>query len=254
MEKGKESLVCDPLFISKIVSCVQDAVEDDIKQDLRGLVTTNSAPTRVWDFLNTHLYNRMPAVSCIANVTKRGSWEMVPVYEEKTGILFTCMRESRYEELHKNVHKRAKPNYLDCLIDVLNPDLVAPVEQLSFFPFQFPDKESMRKVVQKILIDLQVEESVVKRHALVLFQSKGFELSSIRAVMIDKNMNIVCEEGWHTYISTNVSVVMDSSDEFSAPANNPGRGLKLSAKANERKKRNFGVKKPEIEKQSGDER
>jgi len=253
MKKGKDTLVCDPLFISKVVSCVQDAVEDDIKEDLRGLVTKNSAPTRIWDFLNTNLYNRMPGVSCVANVTKRGSWEMVPVYEEKTGILFTCMRESRYEELHKNVHKRANPNYVDCLIDVLNPDLVAPIGQLSLFPFQFPDKESMRKVVQKILIDLQIEESVVKRHALILFKSKGFELSSIRAVMIDKNMDIVCEEGWDTYISTNVSIVMDSSDEFSAPSNNPGRGLKLSAKANERKKRNFEVKKPEIEKQSGNE-
>lgn len=253
MKNEKETLGCDPIFISKVVSCVQDAVEDDIKQDLRGLVTKNSAPTRIWDFLNTNLFNRMPAVSCVANVTKRGSWEMVPVYDEKTGILFTFMRESRYDELHKNVHKRARPNYLDCLIDVLNPDLVAPVGQLTLFPSQFSNKDSMRKVVQKILADLQVEETVVKRHALILFKSKGYELSSIRAVMIDKNLDIVYEENWGAYISTNVSIIVDISDEFSAPANNPERGLKLSSKAIERKKRNFGVKKPEIEKQSGDD-
>lgn len=255
MKKGQESLVCDPVFISKIVSCVQNAVEDDIKEDLRGFVTKNSAPTRIWDFINKNLSNRMPAISCVANVTRRGSWEMVPVYDEKTGFLFTCMREARYDELHKNVHKRSKPNYVDCLIDVLNPDLVSPVGQmeLSLFPPQFPDKENMRKVVQKILIDLKVDEAVVKRHALILFKSKGYELSSIRAVMIDKNMDIVCEEIWDTYISTNVSIVMDSSDEFSAPANNPGRGLKLSAKARVRKNRNLDIKKPEIEKQSGDE-
>lgn len=252
MAKEKAALICDPAFISKVVNCVNDAVGDSIKEDMHGLRTKNSAPSRIWDLLNTKLCGNMPSVSCIANVTKRGSWQMVPVYDTSTGVLFTFMRENRYDELHKKVRSRKTPHYVDCLVDTLNPDLVAPIGQVSLFPIPFSEKERMYEVVQKILYDLQVEEQAVKRHALILFSSSGFELLSIRAVMIDKRMDVVCEENWEKYIPTNISAIMESPDEYSSPANNPGRGLKLSVKANERKKRNIGIKQPEFEKTSGE--
>jgi|GEM_PF-298318 len=254
MEADKISLNCDPEFISKIVGCVNDAVGDDIKEDIQRLrlKTQNSTPMRVWDLLNTNLCNNMPSISCLADVTKRCSWQMVPVYDNKTGVLFTFMRESRYDELRKNIFKRKKPHYIDCLVGLLNPELIAKSRAIPLFTLQpreqFPNKEYMRSTVNQILGDLKVNEQVVKRHVLVLFNSKNFELSSIRAVVIDKYMNIVCEENWSTYIPHNVSSIMESAEEFSVAANNPGRGLKLSNKANKRKERNMKVHHSEKEK------
>lgn len=247
MGEDKISLNCDQEFISKVVNCVNDAVGDDIKEDIKinGLITQNSTPTRIWDLVNKNLCNRMPSMSCIADITKRGSWRMVPIYDNMTGTLFTFMRESRYSELHKNVFKRNKPHYVDCLVNILNSELIADNREITLFKLnpkeQFPDKESMHSVVSQILCDLKVNEQFVKRHVLVLFNSKNFELLSIRAVVIDKYMNIVCEENWSEYIPHNVSAIMESADEFSATTNNPGRSLKLSIKANKRKERNMKV-------------
>ena len=42
-------------LIAKIVRCVEDAVGDDIRADIRqhDLQTRNSIPARIWDLLNT---------------------------------------------------------------------------------------------------------------------------------------------------------------------------------------------------------
>lgn len=46
-----------PELITKIVRCVEDAVGDDIRADIRqhDLQTRNSIPSRIWDLLNTNL-------------------------------------------------------------------------------------------------------------------------------------------------------------------------------------------------------
>lgn len=44
-------------LIAKIVRCVEDAVGDDIRADIRqhDLQTRNSIPSRIWDLLNTNI-------------------------------------------------------------------------------------------------------------------------------------------------------------------------------------------------------
>ena len=44
-----------------IVSCVENAVGDDIRSDIRRnrLKTTNSVPARIWDLMNTNLIDSL---------------------------------------------------------------------------------------------------------------------------------------------------------------------------------------------------
>lgn len=63
--------------------------------------------------------------------------------------------------------------------------------------------------------------------------------------MIDRYMNIACEDNWYKYISKAESVVMDSATDFTDSSNNPSRGLELSEKANARKKRDMHTKPSE---------
>lgn len=234
-------LACGTEFITKVVQCVSDTVGDSIKEDTYYLKTKNSMPTRIWDLLNTKLCNEMPKISCIADSTQRCSWEMVPVFSQEKKILFTFMRESRYEQLRKNLRKRKNPHYVDCLVEILNTELLGE-DQMTLYPVNLFHKDNMRDVVQKILYDLKVEQEFIDHHALILFESHHFELVSIRAVVIDKNMKIVYEENWNKYITADVSTIMQSTTEFSASSNHPERGLKLSEKANKRKERNLRVR------------
>jgi len=234
-----------------LVNCVGEAVGNDIKDDMNGLITDNSEPERIWDILNTKLYNKMNSLSCVADVTKRGRWKMVPVFDKETGLLYTFMRESRYDELKRQLERGARNtyHYVDCLVHMLNPDLIGIVQQLQFdtstYSVQDTSFEKMKKTVIKILSDLKVSESIVKRHVLILFDSDNNELLSIRAVMIDRNMNIAIESNLNKYITPTESIIMDSIGDSNNASNNPSRGLRLSGEAIKRKKRNIGYKPTE---------
>ena len=71
---------------------------------------------------------------------------------------------------------------------------------------------------------------------LILFESHGYQLTSVRAVMIDSNLNIAVEENWANSIAANESIIADNIEEMNAPANNPNHGLRLTSKAAARKK------------------
>lgn len=53
-------------LIAKIVRCVEDAVGDDIRADIRqhDLQTRNSIPSRIWDLLNTNIIKALDDEDC----------------------------------------------------------------------------------------------------------------------------------------------------------------------------------------------
>lgn len=236
------SLEVDPSIVSQIVQSINDAVGDKIKEDIRRneLKTFNSIPTRIWDLLNTDLCNIFETPDCMAYITKRGPWQMVMVFEKKTGFLFTFMREKRFLEVQNEVGKRDKMHYVDMLARHLNPDLLAPNDQISFLPPKFNDDEEILSAsVKKLLENLIKDGAIAQRHVLVLFESSHNELISIRGVMIDSNLNIAVQKNWSSHIPVQESVVIDQIEDFNkTPSNNPSRNLKFTAKANARQKQN----------------
>ena len=63
-------------LIAQIVHCIEDAVGDDIRADVRqhNLQTTNSNPSRIWDFLNTNVIKALDTEDCTIAKTHRGPW------------------------------------------------------------------------------------------------------------------------------------------------------------------------------------
>ena len=51
------NIFLSPALIAKMVRCIEDAVGDDIRADIRqhDLQTKNSVPSRIWDLLNTNI-------------------------------------------------------------------------------------------------------------------------------------------------------------------------------------------------------
>ena len=87
-----------PELIAKIVRCVEDAVGDDIRADIRqhDLQTRNSIPSRIWDLLNTNIIKTLDAEDCTIAKAYRGPWEMLIVFERSTQCILTFMREKRF--------------------------------------------------------------------------------------------------------------------------------------------------------------
>lgn len=240
-----------PELISKIVRCVEDATGDDIRVDIQknNLQTRNSVPARIWDLLNTKLINELNIDECTIAKTKRGPWEMLVIFEKTTQCVFTFMREKRFEELKKQQRKRRNMHYVDMLSKQFNSDLLAEENQLSLFETSFADEDRLSELVQNLLSELKGDADIVKNHILVLFETVGYQLTHIRAVMVTPSLDIAkgCDENWSQYISDNESTVVEKIETPNSPSNQPSRGLSLKPKALNRQKNNAKIKEADKE-------
>ncbi|WP_018703818.1 DUF5986 family protein [Anaeromusa acidaminophila] len=232
-------------FISVITKCVSDAVGDDIKGDIKshGLVTQNSTPTRIWDLLNTNICKNFNQIDIIANPTKRGPWEMVPIFERNTGIVYSLMREQRFELLKKEFPKRRNAHYIDAFARSLNADLCAAKNQLLLFPLcekKFNNEEFIQEIIEKIFRDLGVPNELVRHHALILFSSFNNELASLRCCVVDSNLGIVDEVDWSNYIKASESIIAGKALDRASVYVEPSGGLKYKQKAKDK----MGQKRP----------
>ncbi|MGE5630241.1 MAG: DUF5986 family protein [Caulobacteraceae bacterium] len=223
-------------FISIITKCLCDAVGDDIREDIksRRLITQNSTPSRIWDLINTNICERFARSDVIANPTKRGAWEFVPVFERSTGTIYSLMREQRFASLKKELPKRRNAHYIDAFVRSLNSDLLAPQGQISLFTVSFCNEDYIKEIVQKVINDLSIPNELVERHAIILFQSFNNELSSLRCCIVDSNLDIVSEANWSNYIKASEGVIVDQITNKTSAYNDPTSGLKFKQKAKDK--------------------
>ena len=242
-------------LIAKIVRCVEDAVGDDIRADIRqhDLQTRNSIPSRIWDLLNTNIIKTLDTEDCTIAKAHRGPWEMLIVFEKSTQCILTFMREKRFAELRNHQHKRKHMHYIDMLAKQFNEELLSDQQQLSFIDHVFSDEDRLAELVQTMLHDLDGEAEVVRHHVLVLFETAGYQLTRIRAVMVTPSLDIArnSEQDWSRYIAADESVVVEEVAHPGSPSNQPNRGLSLTAKAMARQKNRPKQKKLEIAAEKG---
>lgn len=228
-----------------LVKALEDAVGDDIKEDIisHKLITQNSTGSRIWDFLNTNIVLNSEQYGCMTIISKRGPWEMLVLYDPSSKCVVTLMREKRFDEIKRKKGKRKSLHYLDAFSRCLNGDLLASGKQQSLFE---PDPkqniyDEAYAIVQKMMASFS-STCVIEHHVLLLFESVNFQLTGVRAVMIDSDLDTVYEQDWSKYISASESIVADKIVMDDAAYNNPTRGLKLTAKATERQATHSTIK------------
>lgn len=229
-----------PDLAAKIVRCVEDAVGDDIQADIRrnDLQTRNSVPSRIWDLLNTNIIKTLDTEDCTIAKAHRGPWEMLVIFEKSSQCILTFMREKRFAELRKRQWQRKRMHYIDMMARQFNKGLLADQQQLCLIPQKFSDEERLAEFVQTLLLDLGSDADIVRHHVLVLFDTVGYQLTHIRAVMVTPSLDIAqeSEQDWSKYIKVDESIVVEKVADPVAPENQPSRKLSLTAKAMARKK------------------
>jgi len=240
-------------LIIKIVRCIEEAVGDDIREDIQrnGLKTRNSVPSRIWDLLNKKLIEELEIENCAVVTARRGPWEMVIIFEKTTKHILTFMRKKRFSELQRSQRKRDRMHYVDMLTLQFNKELLAEYQQTSLFPNHFSDIKELAELVKRLLHDLKSDVSIVRHHVLIIFETVGYQLTNIKAIMVTPNLDIAkgCEQDWSKYITPSESLVVEKVTHSDAPENKPNRGLKLKQKAIDRQK-----SKPKILKDKKDDK
>lgn len=221
-----------PFLSTAIVKSIYDAISDDIKMDIinNGFDTNNGTPTRIWDFINRNIGLSLPTTDFISKPTKRGIWELKPIYDKADGILYTLMREERFSQLVRENRKKASSHYVQALAYQLNQDIDYDENQISLFEDNMSvDEMKIKDIVSRISRDLGVAENVVKNHVLILFSSKGNVLVSVRACVLKGDLTVVDEANWNKYI---VVDNIQSDDTINVDETiTPEDSLKFKAKA-----------------------
>ena len=235
----------DKEIARKITECVSSATGNDIQEHNRKIRTHNGSPSTVWDFINTALCKAFYKDECKAYIVSRGPWEMAVIYCKKNGCLYTIMREKRFSELQRTQVKRGQLHYLDILAGVVNADLKEDdCNQLSMFPPKVSDYDEMKQQLQKLLHTLVESPDELKRHVLVLFTA-NYEtgLTAIRAVTVNRTLTIIDQVNWSCYIDLNSMAVVETVEEGNNNFDTPDMGIKLTKKAELRKKKVAELKK-----------
>ncbi len=222
------------IFPEKIVNAISNAVTDDIKKDLRDSNLSrqeiNSYGARIWDLINrnTDLAFKNDA-SVITGITTRGPWKLRPIFDKKTGFIFTIMREERFYSLRKESLNRK--HYISELACGLNHNLEGFQQTLLEKPHI---DEKIIATIEKISNDLSLSYDMIKKHAIILFSSTEDILKSVRCIMINPMFEECVSVSWNHFIKIRDSVIVDKVSEHESNFNDPTHGLSLTAKAKER--------------------
>ena len=228
-------------FVKQIVFCISSAVTDDIMQDTRranmNRNTMNSYSFRIWDLINRNVYNTFKNDSnIVVGFTKRGVWNMTPIFDKSTGLIFTLMREERFLEVKRN--RKNHQHYVYELARAFNADI--EIQQQSLFELE-RCYEKIQKNIRRICNDLLISTEMVKRHAIVLFSSQDGLLNSVRCCMINCNFEECETVTWNEYIGVAESVVVEQITNDNPKQNNPTMGLQYTPKAKKKKQLNIDI-------------
>lgn len=110
----------------KIFECISQAIgedrqEADAQLELR---THVSRPFLKWDLIYRNLMNSFGNENVNYSATIRGMWTVLLLYDVKSGLLFSFMRDTRLENIKRSKMEN-QPQYIRSLIS-LNEELQAP--------------------------------------------------------------------------------------------------------------------------------
>ncbi len=236
----------------KIFECISQAIGED-KQEADAhleLRTHVSSPFLTWDLIYRNLMNSFGDEYVKYSATKRGMWTVLLLYDVKSGLLISFMRDTRLDDIRRSKVGN-QPQYISCLIS-LNEEFHTPYKQQTLPGMETgaPQSESeLLKTLDELCanFDCQVNYKEV-HHALVCFSGMFGELTSLKAYVLDKDLDVVCEQDWLNMVKPIMSNKVETAEQsFDAP-----NTITLTPKAKKRLKEKelVALKEKETEEQA----
>lgn len=198
--------------IQTIFECISQALEDDRQEALAYLKlrTYVSDPFLKWDLIYRNLMNAFGNDNIKCSVAKRGMWTILLLYDEHNKILFSFMRETRFNDI-KNHSNFARPQYIQALVN-LNAELQALQKQLSLFPNESKFSQTdLEKCLDELCAGFAGNvDTRNSQHVLIVFSDKNGIINSLKAYVLDRDLDIVFEQDWLDIVKPIMSSVPEN--------------------------------------------
>lgn len=221
--------------IQKIYQCLFQAVGEDYQEaeSYLELETRISKPFMIWDLINRNLIRNFSESNVLYSTKKRGMWEVLLLYDKDSKMLLSFMKDTRFKDIRK-AKQGNQPQYIRALL-LLNQNLQAKIKQLALFDIPEFDCDNTQL---KILLDslcanfMEPVISKVKHHALIVFSSSYGQLTSLKAYVLDSDLDVVSEKDLLDVSKPIMSNEIDKVSKYDMKHNQH----KLTEKANRRLK------------------
>lgn len=184
--------------IQNIFECLSQAVCEDRQEASShlGLRTHVSDPFLNWDLIYRNLMNRFDEGNLKYSVTKRGMWTVLLLYDENSKLIFSFMRDTRFKDI-KNRKNSTRPQYVQALIN-LNAAFQAPTKQLRMFADESKFTQTdLERTLGELCANFEGSvDTKNSKHVLVVFSNKYGAIDSLNAYLLDRDLDIVCEQDW----------------------------------------------------------
>jgi len=128
----------------------------------------------------------------------RGSYKLPLILEEERGILFSVLSKSKYDSLFSRKSEE-KIHLIDALTKY-NNGYLQKNKQLSFLEESNVDaqKGECDKIIKEVKEKLDGKEP--EEYIMLVYDTHGYELLEIRAILVSEYLEIIDEENWSDFI------------------------------------------------------
>ena len=142
---------------------------------------------------------------------KRGMWEILLLYDKESNMLLSFMRENRLKNIRK-ANQKLQPQYIHALL-MLNQRLQAKAKQQTLFDMEKLDRDDRQLLTMLNSLCENFNEPImgsIGHHALVVFATNSGQLCSLKAYVLDSDLDIVSEQDWLDQSKPIMSIAIDS--------------------------------------------
>ncbi|AEV28427.1 hypothetical protein SpiGrapes_0577 [Sphaerochaeta pleomorpha str. Grapes] len=215
-----------------LLDAIQSAIEDlKVEESQFPTNTQNGRSGRFWDFLNTNI-GKIPSSELSNYKLKFGSWGLLYILEQKSGIVFTLMRKQRFESLSTSKNDDI-PRYIQASL-LKNANQVSSLVQpeLDLFIFSETKKEGENELFSQIFSDLTFHfpEQSITQYGIIIFGINDERVSYLKAIIPDMNLEPLFMKDMLAETKVQMPAIVPTFEEVKTV------GLKLKDKAKKHKK------------------
>lgn len=198
MDKQSDLATVSTEVIQKIYQCLFQAVGEDYQEaeSHLNLETHVSKPFMIWDLIYRNLIHIFSGSNMLYSTKKRGMWEIMLLYDKDSKMLLSFMKDTRFKTI-QNKKRGQRPQYIRAVL-TLNSDLQAEVKQQRLFiNEEVVDDSELEVLLDKLCMNfLEPVVSEILHHTLIVFSTNYGQIASLKACVLDKDLDVVDERDW----------------------------------------------------------
>ena len=186
--------------VKRTLTLIGKAVKKGVTEDMRfhmdssNNFTNNAVPFLRGDYINTNLNNMLADEDREVKTFPRCYWIGVLVIDKKNRLIFSICSQKTLDRISKN-KIRKRPHYTQTLLNTVNRGEKAPKKQMPLFDGCPSPKPPFSKEAyeQDFLSIMEAPVSYYDGYRLwmVAYETDHFNLTAIKAVLMDGEFNVV---------------------------------------------------------------